>query len=53
MGNDPTGRNPRRAAGVGDPAKASDAVLWQERERRGGEKRGMDIGELELPLPRS
>ena len=35
VGNDPTGQNPRRAAGDGDPAKASGAVLGQERERDG------------------
>ena len=36
VGNDPTGRNPRRAAGDGDPARTSGAVL--ERERRSGER---------------
>ena len=35
VGNDPTGRNPWRAARDGDPAKASGAVLGQERERDG------------------
>ena len=38
VGNDPTARNPRRAAGDGDPARASGAVRRQERERRRGEK---------------
>ena len=33
MGIDPTGRNARRAAGDGDPARSSGAVLGQERER--------------------
>ena len=52
MGNDPTGRNPRRAAGDGDPARTSGAVLERERERetKWGERR-MGMGELELPLP--
>ena len=27
VGNDPTGRNPRRAAGDGDPARVSGSVL--------------------------
>ena len=30
VGNGPTGRNPRRAAEDGDPAKASGAVLGRE-----------------------
>ena len=38
VGNDPTGRNPRRAAGDGDPARTSGAVLERERERRSGER---------------
>ena len=33
VGNDPTGRNPRRVAGDGDPARVSGVVLGQERER--------------------
>ena len=33
VGNDPTGRNARRAAGDGDPARSSSAVLGQERQR--------------------
>ena len=33
VGNDPTGRNARRAAGDGDPARSSGVVLGQERER--------------------
>ena len=33
VGNDPTGRNARRADGDGDPARSSGAVLGQERER--------------------
>ena len=33
MGIDSTGRNARRAAGDGDPARSSGAVLGQERER--------------------
>ena len=35
VGNDPTGRNPRRVAGDGDPARASSAVLERERESHG------------------
>ena len=52
VGNDPTGRNPRRVAGDRDPARASGAVLERERERetKWGERR-MGMGELELPLP--
>ena len=38
VGNNPIGRNPRRAAGDGDPAMAFGAVLGQERERWRGEK---------------
>ena len=50
MGNDPTGQNPRRAAGDGDPARDSVTVL--ELERGGWERnRRMGMGELELPLP--
>ena len=33
VGNDPTGRNPGRAAGDRDPARVSGALLGQERER--------------------
>ena len=33
VGNDPTGRNARRAARDGDPGRVSGAVLGQERER--------------------
>ena len=33
VGNDPTGRNPKRAAGDGDPARDSGPVLEQGRER--------------------
>ena len=35
VGNDPTSWNPRRAAGDGDPARASGIVLEQERDRHG------------------
>ena len=49
-GDDPTGRNLRRAAGDGDPARASGAVLERETETKWGERR-MGMGELELPLP--
>ena len=35
VGNDPIGRNARRAAGDGDPVRVSCAVLGQERERDG------------------
>ena len=41
VGNDPTGRNLRRAARDGDPARVSGAVLERERERE-REKDGMD-----------
>ena len=34
VGNDPTGRNPKRAAGDGDPARDSDPVLERERETK-------------------
>ena len=44
MGNDPTGWNLRRAAGDGDPARLSGAVLEQERERQwGGEVEGASV----------
>ena len=33
VGNDPTGRNARRVAGGGDPARSSGGVLERERER--------------------
>ena len=53
VGNDPTGRNPRRVAGDGDLARVSGVVLERERERERprGEKRTNGYGELELPLP--
>ena len=35
VGNDPTGRNPRRVAGDEDPARTFGAVLEQERETWG------------------
>ena len=38
VGNDPTGRNARRAAGDGDPARSSGAVLGQERETEWGKE---------------
>ena len=53
VGNDPTGWNPRRAAGDGDTIRVSGTVLEREREREigGGERnRRMGMGELELPL---
>ena len=50
VGNDPTGRNPRRVAGDGDPARASSAVLEQERETW-GERQVNGYGEWELPCP--
>ena len=49
VGNNPTDRNPRRAAGDGDPARTSGTVLERERETEWGERR-MGMGELELPL---
>ena len=52
VGNDPTGRNPRRVAGDGDPARTSGAVLEQERETW-GERQVNGYGELELHLPES
>ena len=51
VGNDPTGRNARRAAGDGDPSRFSGAVLGQERERRCGEKELNGYGGVETPLP--
>ena len=53
VGNDPTGRNPRRAAGDGDPARFSDAVLGQERERRHGKKELNGYGGVGTPPARS
>ena len=50
VGNDPTGRNPRRVAGDGDPARASGAVL--ERERR-GERDNEWVWGVGTPLPES
>ena len=53
VGNDPTGRNARRAAGDGDPARFSGAVLVQERERRRGEKELNGYGGVGTPPARS
>ena len=55
MGIDPTGRNARRAAGDGDPARSSGAVLGQERERerRRGEKELNGYGGVGTPPARS
>ena len=50
VGNDPTGRNPRRAAEDGDPARASGAIL--ERERR-GERDNEWVWGVGTPLPES
>ena len=50
VGNDPTGRNPRRVAGDGDPARASGAVL--ERERL-GERDNEWVWGVGTPLPES
>ena len=50
VGNDPTGRNPRRVAEDGDPARASGAVL--ERERR-GERDNEWVWGVGTPLPES
>ena len=36
VGNDPTGRNARRVAGGGDPARSSGGVLERERETAWG-----------------
>ena len=51
VGNDPTGRNPRRAARDGDPARVSGAVLGQERERHRGEKSKWVWGSWNSPCP--
>ena len=51
MGNDPTGRNARRVAGDGDPARSSGAVVGQERERQHGEKELNGYGGVRTPLP--
>ena len=45
VGSDPTGRNPRRAAGDGDPARVSGTVLGQERERERERERETAWGE--------
>ena len=50
VGNDPTGRNPRRVAGDGDLARASGTVL--ERERR-GERDNEWVWGVGTPLPES
>ena len=50
VGNDPTGRNPRRVAEDGDPARASGTVL--ERERR-GERDNEWVWGVGTPLPES
>ena len=52
MVNDPTGRNPRRVAGDGDPARVSCAVLEQERERRRGERQTNGYGGVGTPPAR-
>ena len=49
VGNDPTGRNPRRAAGDGDPERTSGAVLEQERERDGVGRETNGYGEVRTP----
>ena len=49
MGNDPTGQNARRVARDGDPARSSDAVLGQERERRSGENKMNGYGAVGTP----
>ena len=53
VGNDPTGRNPRRVAGDGDPARASGAVLEQERERDVGRETSEWVWGVGTPLPES
>ena len=50
VGNDPTGRNPRRVAGDGDPARASGAVLERERHVERDNEWVWGVG---TPLPES
>ena len=52
MGNDPTGRNARRAAGDRDPARSSDVVLGQERDTKWGKEMN-GYGGVETPPARS
>ena len=52
VGNDPTGRNHRRAAGGGDPVTNAGSVLEHGRGRHNMEREDTNgYGELELPLP--
>ena len=52
VGNDPAGRNARRAAGDGDPARAEGVVLGQEREIDGVGKRDEWVwGSWNSPCP--
>ena len=53
VGNDPTGWNPRRVVGDGDPARVSGTVLERERERRRGEKQTNGYGGVGTPPARS
>ena len=53
VGNDPTGRNPRRVAGDGDPARTSGAVLERERERDVGRETNEWVWGVGTPLPES
>ena len=53
VGNDPTGRNPRRVAGEEDPARTSGAVLEQERERDVGRETSEWVWVVGTPLPES
>ena len=51
VGNDPTGQNPRRVAGDGDPVRVSGAVLEQERETAGRETDEWVWGSWNSPCP--
>ena len=53
VGNDPTGQNPRRVAGDGDPARASGAILERERERDVGRETNEWVWGVGTPLPES
>jgi len=52
VGNDRTDRNPRRAVEDGDPARASGAILRQERETGWGKEMN-GYGGVRTPLSRS
>ena len=51
VGNDPTRRNASIAVGDGDPARFSDAVLGQEREKRHARRSESVWGSWNSPCP--